>query len=270
MDKIQKKNLKETIKVSQSDNRDYLRDFFNLWLKTISSSIITFGISSKATKEAIKALKEYESILKIENSIYVILYKCAECIEDEAVGVYLEELFQLGEDTFNYYASFLDDILIACDLKQEHRIIRDKKNFQTLLESNEFFNKLFELTINENDVLDFLNISDDFLDFVNENTLKTIYVDYNLEREREFIGVNYKLDENSSLKDIKIFVPNIIDLNTALIFTHTCYSAYALYQRLGITITEDEIKNILNEAEEQMKLFENFIREKEKRLLPNT
>lgn len=268
MDRQEKRDLKQDINVSKQDNLYHMFDFLNTWIKAIFQSIITFGINSKATKECLNAFTEYRKNLIAETNLYDYLYRHSKCAENDAVGEYLQDLFQLGEDTYAYYDKLLEEILVACDLKHEHRIIREKKNFQTLIESNEFFAKLLEILIDEDDILAYLKVSKEFMDFINKHDLRTIYIDYNDENEREFIGVNYKLDENDILKDIKIYVPSIIDLNTALIYCHTVSSAFEIYKLLGKKITTEDEERILSISNLQAETYETLYHEKEQKLLP--
>lgn len=268
MNRWERHDLKCDIRICKLDNFVHMIYFTRQWLETLFRSIITFGISSVATKESIKTFLEIKKIVKTENNLYYYLYKHSKTAKNETTGAYLEELFELNEDTFNYYSAFLDDIQVACELKQDYRIIWEKKSFKTLIESNEFFTKLLEILIDEDELLKYLNISKEFLTYINEDQFKTIYVDYNNELEREFIGVNYKLDEDGTLKDIKLYVPEVINLTTALLYIHTCYSAFELYKKLNTKITDEETQDIVNRASKQMKSYELLYREKENKLLP--
>lgn len=268
MNKWERHDLKCDIRTSKFDNFMYLKDFGILCLKTLCKSILTFGISSVATKETIKAFQEFRKILNAENNLYYYLYKHSKKTHIESVDIYLQELFELGGDTIDYYYEFVDNIQVACDLNQKHRIIRDKKSFKTLIESNEFFAKLLEILIDEDELLKFLNISKEFMNYINEENLRTIYVDYNDELEREFIGVNYKIDENGCLQDIKLFVPEIINLPSAMLYLHTCFSAFELYKKLNQEITDEEVQDIAKKASERMKSYELTYRKKESELLP--
>lgn len=68
-----------------------------------------------------------------------------------------------------------------------------------------------------------------------------------------------KFDDKDNLIDIKVFVPYIIDINTAKIYVHELKHAYDLYLKLGTKIDEiekfetDAIK-LENEFEKQYKI----------------
>lgn len=256
MDRFDRKDIKHDINVSKIDNLHYIFYFSKTCITAMIQSIKTFGINSKATKEIIKAFIEYRKTLIAETNLYNYLYYRLKIAEFDAVDGFLQDLFTLSDDTYAYYDDYLEEILVACELKQEHRIIREKKNFQTLIESNEFFDRLLEILIDEDDVLDYLHVSKEFMEFINEQDLRTIYVNYNDELEREFIGVNYKLDENGLLKDLKLFVPTIIDLNTALIYCHTVSSAFELFKLLGKKVTPEDDAKILKISNLQTEIYE--------------
>lgn len=268
MDRYERSELKSDIRVSKLDNFNHILEFLNVWFPALFNSAITFGPNSNAVKETFKTIQEIRKINKAENSIYAYLTKHAHVAYNDAVGVYLEELFELSEKTFDYYLTFLDEILVACDLKQEHRIIREKKDFQTLIESNEFFSKLLEVLIDENDILEFIEATKSFLDFFDEHNLRVIYIDFNNEQEKEFIGVNYKVDNKGLIQDIKLYVPEVINLETAKIYLYTCYQAFKVYQKMNSSLSDDEIEKINIEAKDKMNDFEIAYREKEKELLP--
>lgn len=268
MDRFDRSDIKHDINVSKLANFNHIIDFSITCLKAIVQSIKAFGINSIATRESIQSFIEYRKSLIAETAIYNYLYHRLKVAKYDAVDEYLHNIFELSEDTYNYYDAYLEEILVACDLKQEHRIVREKKSFQTLIESNEFFAKLLEILIDEDAILAYLKVSKEFMDFINEHDLRTIYIDYNDELEREFIGVNYKLDENGILKDIKLFVPPIIDLNTALIYCHTVSSAFELYKLLGKKVTPEDDERILKTSDIQTEIYETQYHEKEQKLLP--
>ncbi|MCX4365590.1 MAG: hypothetical protein OSJ70_07450 [Bacilli bacterium] len=268
MEKFERHDLKCDIRVSRQDNFYHFFDFLNTWIYALCQSIISFGFNSKATKETYRTLSEYFQNLKLENSLYTYLYRHSRKADNETVGDYLQSLFELSEETFSYYINFLEEILVACDLRREYRIKRDSRDFLTLLESNEFFQKLLEIVIDENDILEYLKVNKKFINYLNENDLRVIYVNYNIEREKEHIGVNLKFDKNDNLQDIKIFVPTIINLETALIYCHEMAKAFEFYKFIGKRISLDDEKGILEYANIQAEAFEISYHEREKKLLP--
>lgn len=267
MERQERKDLKSDIRTSKLDNLDHLLDFLVLWMQTLISSAYSFGLASKATKETLKLFGEFINILGRENDLYYYLYKHSKYADNEAVGGFIEEVFILGENTFKYYMDYLDEILVACDLRQEHRVIRDKKNFKTLIESNEVFSRLLEIVIDEEDILSFLDVSREFRDFLDEDNLRVCYLNYNDAIEREFIGVIPKRDENNRLKNIKLFVPTIISLDTAKMYAYVVYSAYLLYQNKE-EITDEILEKIDTLARDKILEYEMYYKKKEKKLLP--
>lgn len=268
MDKTERHDLKCDIKVSKQDNYYHLYDFFTSWITAMARSTITFGINSKATKETFKTLQEYYQNLKKEHSLYDYLYRHSKSADNEATGEYLQEIFELSEDTFTYYIDFLDEIIVACDLNQEHRVIRAKKSFATLLESNEFFAKLLELLIDKDNILSYIHVNKEFIKFINEDNFRVAHIDYNNPREREFIGVNVKVNSEGNIADIKIFVPTITNLETASIYCHEMAKAFAYFKLIGKPLTIEDEKNILDYSNLQTESFRIHYREREKKLLP--
>lgn len=268
MDRYERKDLKSDIRTSKLDNLDHLLDFLVLWMQALIGSACIFGPTSKATKETIKLIKEYIKIHSRENDLYYYLYKHSKYADNETVGEFIENIFTLGENTFKYYMDYLDEILVACDLRQEHRVIRDKKKFNTLIESNEFFSKLLEIVIDEEAIIAYLGIPVSFRNFLDEDNLRVCYVDYRDNNEREFIGVIPKLDENNRLKDFRLFVPTIIDLNTAKIYAYIVFAAYLLYLQKEDEITDELLDEIDQLSRNKVSEYVEYYKENEKKLLP--
>ena len=88
----------------------------------------------------------------------------------------------------------------------------------------------------DKDIEDFLKYPEEFWQYID---IRTIIVDSHIPEEREFYGVNLKMS-NNKLSDIKVFVPEIINLETALINIHEFRIAYNLYQELGNAISKED------------------------------
>lgn len=82
----------------------------------------------------------------------------------------------------------------------------------------------------------FLNYPEEFWIFISS---RIIYVDSTIPGNEIFYNTFMKFDSQNKLQDIKVMIPSIIDLNTALITTHELKHAYDLYLRLGQEIDEE-------------------------------
>ena len=109
---------------------------------------------------------------------------------------------------------------------------------------------LFEqygLDLKDEDIKLFLNYPNTFWEFISS---RTKYLNNYIEN-RDFYGVYPKFDFNSCLIDIKIIIPKIINLATALINIHEFKHAYDLYNILGsINIFTESDVPLVNSSKE--------------------
>lgn len=238
------------------------------WLRSYLKSILTFGFDHAITKDLKEILIEYMQIRSRERMIHNYILKRGKNINFDSSNIdeLLDELEDINDDTYCYYVTIISDIEEACDLKEPYRAKRIKKDFATLIEDDVYIKKLIEGCITIEDISKFLKLPTGFINFINESDFKIYLLDSQNEEESAFYGINYKTDEFNNILDIKLFVPIIIDLNTALINVHEIKRAYELYQRLGNKIDDDNIDKINDEAIKMQKSFKNYIQEKEKEL----
>ena len=88
----------------------------------------------------------------------------------------------------------------------------------------------------QNVIKQFLNYPDEFWHYIHK---RIIYVDSTIFGNEIFYNTLMKFDQNNCLQDIKVFIPYIIDMDTAKINVHELKHAYDLYLRLGQVIDED-------------------------------
>ena len=138
MNKQDLKKIYNEISNIKDENKEELWLMFQYFINCYINSIFNIGLTSNITKESLITFKEFYHIIKTENNILsqvIIKYKK---LEYDHIIKLLNDLDSLNEKTFNYYYSLFDNIEDAIFTKDEYRIKRIKKNFNTLIETTEF------------------------------------------------------------------------------------------------------------------------------------
>lgn len=267
MNRSEKKELLSEIKDVKVKNIEeiFLISFYcaEAYLKCL----MTFGINSTGAKEIVKLWKDFIAIQKEESKIHSQILKKMSAIELDNIIEFLEDLDELNENTVEYFYTFLDEALDACDINREHRIKRNSQSFKTLIDDDKYLKELSELLISEKDVVNFLELPKEFVKYLNAIDERIIYINHHFEEDHFFYGVNYKTDDSNNLIDIKLFIPTIINLESALIYIYNCYCAYQLYTYLGSQITDEILEEITNNAQLKINEFTKKFEQQQKTLL---
>lgn len=254
IDKNRLRDIRDMDNTIYNIRKNYKSNFYFMTLFSIEmyiKSLIAFGSSSPVTQDIFKVWNEYFSIKKKESKIFSYLLKKKRDIDYSSFSVdgFLTDLDDLSEQTDEYYLKILEDIEVACQMGDEYRAKRMPKDFRTIIDDDEIVDELLESTLNKKDIIKFLKLPRKFIKFMEKDSFRS----YELSEEEDksfFYGVNYKEDENGSLSDIKLIVPTIMDLKTALINISEYHKAYELYQRLGKRLEDTEIEEILKTSKE--------------------
>ena len=247
-------NLIDDIKNIKKENIEEIILITKYCLNTYINSVIVFGFNSKVTQDITNVLKEVINIIKEEHNMLNFLKEYTKDSNVNEVNNFIIELDILNEETIQYYYHVLDGIEDACDIELEWKANRPVKHFKSLIDSYDYHKKLYGLILSTEDIKKFFNYPKEFWNYIDK---KTYLLDSRLEQNKDFYGVNMKLNEEKYLTDIKIFIPEIINLETALINVHEIKHAYDLYERLGKIIDKDEL-----EYEETSKKYEQNFKER--------
>lgn len=235
MDKIDRELLKEDIADIKSLNRNEFWLILKYCLEAYIKSLVIFGANSKVTQDTLSVLKEYMNINSERRKIMKFLLQNSFHIGHEEADDLLIALENINEQTVIYYYRVLDDIIDACECKNEVRAIRIKKDFDTLIETDDYRAKAVGLVMTLEDIKSFFDYPDVFWQYVEK---KVTYVDSHIPDREKFYSTLMRFDSNDCLIDIKVIVPYIIDLKTALVNVHEFKHAYDLYNLLGCQINE--------------------------------
>lgn len=237
MDSNEKKLLKEDISDINSLNKDEFLLMIKYCLEAYIKSFLVFGNNSLVTQDSFNVFKEYINIIQERKKIVKFLLQNSKYIDFEEANELLISMEDLNEKTILYYYRVLDDIVDACDCKDEFRAQRINKDFNTLIETDDYCAEASGLIMTFDDVQRFLSYPDEFWKYVDK---KITYIDSRKEKNDKFYSTLMRFDKNNCLIDIKVIVPYIINLKTALVNIHEFKHAYDLYNLLGQSIDEKD------------------------------
>lgn len=256
MTKGEKKDLLYEINDIRKLNIEQNFLIFKYLIRTFFTSISNFGIESNVTKEVINLFNKYKKISKRENNIYDFLLKNYKIINISECFELIDSLDELNSKTVEYFYSAIDDILDACYTNEEIRAKHNKRVFKTLDETDEYEFETRCLLIKYNDIKEFLNYPGEFWNYISN---RIIIIDSHQEESEYFYKILMKY-EDERLKEIKLIIPDLININTANIVLYELKCAYYLYNFLGNGIDEDII---YKEISKQDKKFKEYIMKKE-------
>ncbi len=193
-------------------------------------SLMAFGRKSKVTKDNLNVIKEMHRILKKERSLLDFILRNIDKVDVDAATDVVDTLDDLNDKTVTYYYNVMDDIDDACEVKEENRGIRPKKNFLTLTESSSYANQVVALMENESNLKSFLGYEDEFWEFIRPYK-KSINV-----RLDEMAGMFYAIpiyNPDDTVATISLLVPEVVSLDSALLAIKIYEEAYRIYKHLN-------------------------------------
>ena len=234
MQKAYKKVIKECIKELKSENKEQIWLMLKTFIDAYISSLIIFG-NNYITQDAYNIWKQIKQITQEEARIHRFLLKNVKDIDFNKCIELFDLLEDINTQTIIYYLNAFDDIKSACETKNELYAKHRKKNFQTLVETDEYKIISAGLTIKIEDIKNFLNFNEDFWKYIKP---RIKYIEGTKENEF-FYCTLMKFDKNNHLIDLKVIIPHIVDLKTALVNIHELKHAYDLYQLLEKEVDEN-------------------------------
>lgn len=220
MEKKDKEILSELIKEINKQNIEEMMYFTGYFIETVARSIFVFGPIHEITKDVIRIWVEFRFILREESELNSFIISNSDLINYNECVNFLNELDELNEVTFLYYMQSLNDINDACDTKFPDRAKHHKRDFKTLIETEDYRNRLVGLSLTFDDVKRSLDYEQDFWDFVYNKTI--IVYDDSSEYGVEVI-------KEGQIDSMVISVPEIINHETALLNKEIFNKAYCLY-----------------------------------------
>lgn len=175
-----------------------------------------------------------------------------------AINNLIDKLDDLADKTIIYYYNLLDDLEQEIEIDKGQPYKRLPKNFETLLENNEFKFMVYGLDLTIDDIKNYLDYDETFWNYIKDKikVFKNPYLDYDL--KMNYYGVWYDLDENKELTKLIICIPKIVDLKTAQIALHELKHAHNIYMSI---LKEDSILE-KNAKQEEYKFKNNYLKKK--------
>ncbi len=199
-------------------------------LSSYFKSLFCFGASSNVTRDNLNVIKEMFDIVRTERMLLNVVLKNIDLFNIDAATDVVRTMDELNDRTVEYYYNVIEEIEDAVDMNEERRGIRPRKNFDTIIQSSDYSTLLVALFENRENIKEFLNFEEEFWTFIKSQEY-IIEVPY-----EEAINCTYVIpltDKEGNISDIRMMLPKVIDLDTALLAIKLYCKAYGLYKCLG-------------------------------------
>lgn len=195
-------------------------------LNAYLTSLINFGINSSVTKDCLEVIKEFTNINNYEKRILKFIKKNLKTIDLSVASDLIDEMSERKEEEIVYYYKVLDDIEDACSMRDEFRAKRIKKEYTSIADDECFLANVYASKYTVDDIMEYFSFKQDEIDYIKPRILEFLY---DFEEDKDIFGVNYKVDENNVVTDIKLILPTIFDYETLMINVNLLMKASYLY-----------------------------------------
>lgn len=224
-------------------------------LNAYLSSLINFGLNSSVTKDCLNIIKEFTDINAYEKRIFKFLKENIDTIDLIVALEFIDQMSERKEEEIVYYYKILDDIDDACEMKDEFRAKRIKKDYKSISEDQEFTNNLMASKYTIDDIMNYFAFDQGMKDFIKPRIIEVIY---DLDDNKGMVGIKYEVNENNVVTDIKLVLPTILDYETLMINVNllmkACYLYFSYSCNVPFNLEEFEIKS----TSEEKRFSEDF------------
>lgn len=233
MQTIHDLDLGEEIHNIQSRSPEAMYQIIKQAIANYFGSLVKFGAKSSVSKDNLSVISEYRRILKKEKALFGFILENRNRINKEAALELVYDLDHLNDMTLKYYYEVLGEIEDANEMAQESRGVRPKKNFSTLIESDEYDIKAIALLENLDSVKKYLNFPDDFWSFIsNSYNLRIIDVS-NPEGVEAMSFVTPIYNQDGTVHTVIAQIPKVVNLFTAKKAIEILTRAFTYYRSIG-------------------------------------
>lgn len=221
------------VKDIEDMKKEQLEEMFLISFYSLSSyfkSLFTFGTRSYVTKDNINVIKEMFNIIKSERILLNFMLRNIDKFNISSITDIVGSMDDLNDKTIEYYYKVIEDIEEAVEMEEEHRAIRPKKSFPTLIQTDTYINQVIALSENKSNIKEFLGFEEDFWEYIKKYE-GSIEVSPEIASEIAYVIPFY--DGNGIVTGLKMLVPEVVDLSTALIAIKCYVKAYDIYRSLG-------------------------------------
>ena len=209
-----------------------------MWLITMYGlgsyfkSLFRFG-NSNVTRDNLNVIKEMFQILKTERQMLNFILKNLVMFEISSAQSVVQMLDELNDKTVEYYYEVIEDIEDAVDMGDEIRGIRPRKNFPTLIQTDNYSNEVKSLALNKQAIREFLGYEEEFWNYIKNMDKSNIRVPYEGAKALSYAIPLFDSD-TGYVSSIKMYIPEISDLSSALLAIQIYEKAYSIWSCLGI------------------------------------
>lgn len=209
-----------------------------MWLITMYGlgsyfkSLFKFGGSSNVTKDNLNVIKEMFSILKTEREMLNFILRNLDRFDISATQDVVQMFDELNDKTVEYYYEVIEEIEDAVDMGEERRGIRPVKHFPTLIQGNSYVNEVKGLALNKKAIKEFLGYEEEFWTYIADKDKTDVRVPYEGAKGLSYATALHDRETNNVV-DVKMYIPEIADLSSALLAIQTYEKAYSIWKCLG-------------------------------------
>ena len=248
----EKKYLIKKLKILKYEGFLQQKDVFIYFLQVYIRSLLKFGISNEVTKDTIRIYKQLKEIQQKDYEIHDFIKRNALEINEIATNELLEQLDELNVKTKKYYYDAFEDIITACDLKNDIYAKHKDKDFDTLNETNAYKLAAASLLITFEDLKQLLDFEKEFWKYIEKRIIF----------KSSYISTKYTIsiipDENNNVKDFDLIIPEMVDIFSVKKCIELISYAYVLYTYIGREIDDEEISNIPEEEKINEYILKKF------------
>lgn len=196
-----------------------------------------------------KILDEFHAIAVEEKMLLNFIKRNLKRIDSNELDKMLDVLDKINEKTVDYYYYLLDNNVVDTVKEKQYR------GLETIVETGKYRKEVLGLTLGMDDIINYLNYDESFWTYILPRITR---ID-----DEELRQVNIKCNANEIIEDIKVFVPNVVNLETAKINIHEFTHAYDIFKMIGFQYLERDYEEIAVRNENEFEL--NYVNQKTKR-----
>lgn len=225
-------------------NLEQIYFMFKIYIEAYLSCRNTFGKDDNLTFYCSSEFKKFYKIIKQENSLFKFMMKNLHKFDLEAASRVIDTLDELNEKTVLYFVDIFDSLQTCAEMDDSSRFFFTRKKFKDLNDTDYYKKMVVGLTFNEEYIRKYLNYGEDFWNYVDQYR-KSIKTTPEVASKMAFAVPIF--DSDNIVVSLRLFVPEVVDLETAIISLNTYAKAYNIYKCFGRKIDINLEKNVAEE-----------------------
>lgn len=217
--------------------------------KTYMTSVIYNGLDSKSTYDSFEIVSGLRSVYREERELLNYIMNHIDQINLDAALSVLNRINMANDEANELYSKSIDSISSSNPSDNSDSIKHPK-----LITSLDYRKDVLSLTTNLDDIKSLLNFEDEFWTWISDRYRCRFFDIDSCLAER--VACAYPIyDGDSKIIDIMLYVPKVVNYNTALIAIKYFKRAYQIYSSIGLSTvmgmdyqledTQEQYKNSL-------------------------